>query len=122
MTSLAIHGVKLNPKTRSSLRFEGAGLLIGVLAIGPIVGPYLFEPTDNERCEPVRVVGFSYGIGGRQHFQVASTLSGKVWEVGGADTPFGQGYRGLATLAFRHGRWTGTEHLRLYGSCPSPAT
>jgi hypothetical protein len=119
-STLALGCVKLSRQTRRSLKATGWGLLLALVTVGPIVGPYLLEPTDGLTCRAVRVVGFRYGLRGTQYFEVASVDSGYVREVGAANTPFGHDYRGEATLAFRFGRWTGRDHVRLYSSCPAP--
>jgi hypothetical protein len=90
-----------------------------LVTVGPIVGPYVLEPTDGLTCKPVRVVGFRYGSRGTQYFKVESVISGYVQEIGAANVPFGRDYRGDATLVFRFGRWTGRDHVRLYKTCPS---
>jgi hypothetical protein len=95
-------------KWRYSLIGLAAGLMIGVI----LLGPELLEPTDAPQYVRVQVVAYHTGARGRQWFTVTAP-SGQSWQVGAARGPFTYDYRGPALLDARRGRWTGKLHLRL---------
>ena len=101
-----------------STRLVWIGGIVGLIIGMYFIGPSLFEPTTNAVCIPVNIVRYNLGYRSSRYFTVVSSTSGQSWNVGAVDSGLDPDYRGPAILVASRGLWTGTDHVRVYRTCP----
>ncbi len=98
------------------------GIGVAIYILGPIAVD-LVEPTDPPKCENVQAVDVIYRT--KATLLVLESTDPdrprRQWHTGAYTKPFSPDYRGPAVLVVRKGRWTKSDHVRLYPACPLAA-